>query len=208
MLKKIGIVLFAVLLVSFVIAPCGAAELVQNGGFETGDFSSWTTALASSGSDLAVGSLSSSPSVTPHTGTYAASFGAFGTQDDSISQTLATVAGQSYTFSFWLDHPFGRSTNDFSASWGGTSLIGGAIPALPLTDSRLFPYTQYTFTEIAGPSPTVITFSGLEVPEYFYLDDVSVTGPQAVPEPLSLFLFGAGLVGMTVIKRKDRKEEA
>ena len=102
MSKKFGIALFAVLLVSFVVAPCGAAELVQNGGFETGNFNVWTVTPASSGSLLAVnGSLRY-----PHTGTYAASFGAVGTQDDSISQTLATVAGQSYTFSFWLAHPY------------------------------------------------------------------------------------------------------
>jgi hypothetical protein len=31
--------------------------------------------------------------------------------------------------------------------------------------------------------------------------------PGAVPEPVSLLLFGAGLAGMTAIKRKNRKEE-
>jgi hypothetical protein len=202
MLKKFGIALFAVLLVSFVVAPCGAAELVQNGGFETGNFSNWTTTLASSGSLVGVSSASGVPSVQVHAGTYAAYFGATGTQDDSISQTLATVAGQSYTFSFWLDHPFGRSTNDFSAFWDG------GAPVLSLTNSLLFPYTQYSFTETALTSSTVIRFSGLENPAYFYLDDVSVQGPQSVPEPISLFLFGAGLMGMTVIGRKTRKQEA
>ena len=35
MLKKIGIALFAVLLVSFVVAPCGA-QLVTKGGLKPG----------------------------------------------------------------------------------------------------------------------------------------------------------------------------
>ena len=121
MLKRFQVTLFAICFVLALSAPCGAAELVQNGGFETSTFSSWTATPASSGSIFGVSTTN------PHTGIYAAYFGATGTQDDSISQTLATVAGQSYTFSFWLAHPYANSTpNDFTVSWNGTSLIGGA----------------------------------------------------------------------------------
>ena len=75
MLKRLGIVLFAVLLVSFVVAPCGAAQLVQDGGFEgppLGTFtgSPWTVTPSLLFSNIAVNTAD------PHTGTYAASFGA------------------------------------------------------------------------------------------------------------------------------------
>jgi hypothetical protein len=195
MLKRFQVTLFTLLFVLALSAHCGAAELVTNGGFETGSFSNWTVTPAAQGSVLVIDTS------TPHAGAYDAAFGATRSQDDSISQTLATVPGQSYTFSFWLAHPTGRSTNDFSASWNGN-------PVLSLTNSLLFPYTQYSFTETAGAGATIISFSGLENPAYFYLDDVSVQGPQSVPEPISLFLFGAGLMGMTVIGRKTRKQEA
>ena len=76
-------------------AAAPAAELIVNGGFETGNFTGWTQSPAVSGSDFGVGQI-------PHTGTQNAYFGATGSSFDAISQTFTTVPGASYALSFWL----------------------------------------------------------------------------------------------------------
>ena len=38
----------------------------------------------------------------PHTGPHEALFGGTGGEDDTLSQTVATTAGQHYTVDFWL----------------------------------------------------------------------------------------------------------
>jgi hypothetical protein len=120
------------------------ANLIVNGGFETGDFSGWTTIPAASGSFLVVDGYA------PHTGNYAADFGAAGPLVDSIAQTLATTAGRSYVIDYWLTNNRGN-TNLFEVSWGGT-----VIPGSVISDSPGFAYTGFTFTVAATASSTVV----------------------------------------------------
>src|SRR5262245_52143218 len=63
-------------------------NLVQNGGFETGDFSGWTTDIADPDYTLIGQGL-------PHSGRYSLFFGAV-SKPDYISQTLVTSPGQTY----------------------------------------------------------------------------------------------------------------
>ena len=69
-------------------------NLVQNGGFEAGDWSGWTTTIADSDYTLIGQGL-------PHSGRFSAFFGAV-SKPDYISQSLATSAGQTYALSLWL----------------------------------------------------------------------------------------------------------
>src|SRR5207342_1372158 len=73
-------------------AAVANANLVTNGGFETGDFTGWTN-----------GGNTGFTGVDPgiqHSGTYGAFFGPIGS-NGFLSQTLATTAGGVYTLSFW-----------------------------------------------------------------------------------------------------------
>jgi hypothetical protein len=193
MLKRLGIALFAVLLVSFLVAPCGA-QLVTNGGFEDGNFSGWTQT-----GNTGFTSVSNAAAYV-HSGSYGAQLGPVGS-DGFLSQSLVTVPGVTYNVTFWLKNVSG-TPNDFSAMWGSDILLS-------LTDiAASASFTEYSFNPVATASTTILEFGFRNDPGYLALDDVSVTGPvPTVPEPMSLFLFGAGLVGMTVIGRKNRKEE-
>ena len=72
---------------------------MTNGSFETDSLSGWTvggnSATLSTGPQLFVDN-------TAESGTYAAAFGSM-EADGTLSQTIATTAGQDYTLSFWLE---------------------------------------------------------------------------------------------------------
>src|SRR5262245_15667375 len=93
---------------------CHATNIVVNGGFETGDFTAWM--LSGTIVDTFVGTDQ------PHSGSSAATVGAYPT-DVFLTQILPTVAGASYTLSYWLQNE-GGTPNDFSVSWNGATLPG------------------------------------------------------------------------------------
>lgn len=136
-------------------------NLVTNPGFETGDFTGWTTIPASSGSDFDVSTSS------PHTGTYSAALGATSNKLDFILQNLPTKPGRTYTLTFWLKSSSGTPAQ-FLASWNGGTIFNTANTA--------FPYQQEIFTSLPATGYlTTLEFGGLQNPSWYYLDDVSVT---------------------------------
>jgi hypothetical protein len=86
-----------------------------------------------------------------------------------FTQTLATTAGQSYDLTYWLRNS-GRPAR-FQISWDGS-----VIQDDPAFDHSDHVYTSYTISGlIASGDTTVVSFGFLNVPDYFYFDDVSVT---------------------------------
>jgi hypothetical protein len=151
-----------------------AANLVLNGGFETGNFSSWMTSGNLADTFVTTGSQYA------HSGTYGAQLGPSGSLG-YLSQTLATTAGTSYLLSFWLDSPDGKTPNEFLVSWNGTNLFDQVN--LGTTG-----WTNLQFTVTATGSNTTLEFGFRNDPSYFGLDDISV---NAISAPL-LLLSSAG----------------
>ena len=143
-------------------------SLVQNGGFETGDFTGWTLV-----GDTIIGTLVYNAVATGfdfpglvHSGSFGAFLGQGGYMA-TLSQTLPTTPGQRYLVSCWLDNPVSGSVQQFSASWNGTNFVN-------LSSPPAFAWTNIVFLGTATAANTLLQFAAENDPNYFGFDDVSV----------------------------------
>jgi hypothetical protein len=174
------------------LAGVAHAELVTNGGFETGNFSGWTQF----GNTGATGVTSTNFFGTYiHSGTYGGAFGAVGSPG-GIFQTLSTTAGQTYLVSFWMSIDSGVP-NSMTFNWNG------GADELSLTNAAAQGMTHYTYLLTATGATTDLRFNIQHNPAYYGLDDVSVTEVQ-VPEPGSLALAGLALAAAGAVSRRKR----
>jgi hypothetical protein len=196
--------------------PLYAGGLLVNGGFETGDFTGWTTGgnfedtYVMDGSFYVFGGAQE--------GTYYTVMGPVGS-DGTLSQTFSDTAGTPYTFSFWLaaadgndgggggvSADFVRSNfvtsgggdnpSDFGAYWNGSPLLSLTNPS---TDGV---WNQVSFT-VTGTGSDTVSFSFMDDPAYLALDNVSVSS-SAIPEPASLTLLAGGLLALAFRLRRRK----
>jgi hypothetical protein len=186
MKKKIYLALAALALAS---APAHAQwGLVNNGGFETGNLSGWTTANENADGVSPIGF----DGYAPHSGNYFLAFGNVGSDFD-LSQTITDTPGATYVLSYWLSGN-GSLPSDFSANWDGTQL------------SHLNPvpeqgYTEFTF-DVTGTGSDTLLFGLRDDPSYGALDDISLF-PAGVPDGgTTASLLSLGLVGLGALRRK------
>jgi hypothetical protein len=172
-------------------APAAQANAILNGGFETATLANWTMTPAASGSMAYVGGHA-------HSGRNALWFGAIGAFDDQVFQTFATQPGQTYVIAFWVAHGRSNAANDFNVLWGGTSILA-------LVNAPRFGYREYTFVQQAIGTTTELRFSGRDLQDFFYLDDVSVTPVLSNPEPASLIMVGSGVALLIGAARRRRR---
>jgi len=143
--------------------------LVSNGGFETGDFTDWT--LSGNATNMFV---TGSP-IFVYDGNYSAGLGAIGSLG-YLSQTVPTVSGQSYVLSFWLENANGGLPNEFNVSWNGNIIYDQ-------TNLPPFNWTNLQFTNTATGTSSTIQFGFRNDPQFFGLDDVSLTPTATVAPP-------------------------
>jgi len=126
---KILLALTAVAALS--VAYPAKANLVTNGGFETGDFTGWTQG-GDTGFDGVRGQFTG---INPHSGSFQALLSV--STGSSISQMLALTVGTTYTVDFWL------ANNDFGATSFAASL--GGVTGFSVTNAGPFGYTGHTY---------------------------------------------------------------
>ena len=144
-------------------------SLVQNGGFETGDFTGWTLAgdavtwhqvcnIVATDADF--------PGVV-HSGSYGALLGQSG-YAATLSQLVPTIPGQPYLISFWLDNLQASSGQQFNATWNGTNFAS-------LVDPPAFAWSNFQFAATANSTNATLAFAAENDQNYFGFDDVTVT---------------------------------
>jgi hypothetical protein len=142
-----------------------SGNLIVNPGFETGNFSGWSTVAAPFSSYFGVRGNA-------HSGSYAAFFGSYFPPDrDEIYQKVPTIPGHTYRISYWVANVgggFGGGWTEIRSSWNGTVLED-------LFPNNGFAYQQHTFDVVATSTSTEFRIGGYQVAGLWYLDDVSVT---------------------------------
>jgi len=153
--------------------------LIQNGSFEFGDFTGWTT--SGNFSDTSVNMAYASQ------GFYGAQLGPVGSLG-YLSQTFQTVPGQGYLIHYELYNPQPMTNTEFKVTWNGNVLLdttNAAVGWLPF--ESVLPATT---------TNTTLQFGFRDDPAYLGLDNVSVT-PLPAPYIYSITnINGTATVGV------------
>ncbi len=161
-----------------------AGNLVTNCGFETGDFTNWTL----SGNDVS-GELGNLYGVegtdpfdgfSPNSGSNQAYFADLVSNATTLQQIITTVANDTYTVSWFLLQDTtpgtGEGSNEFSASFGGTSLVS-------LSNVAVQGYTEYSYYVTATSSSSALDLTlGNGLGEFLWTMSASWI-PRPFPSP-------------------------
>lgn len=175
----------AVSLVFMSVSGASAANLVTNGGFETGDLTGWT-----------IGTLSFAPTVVTNfvdAGSFAAQIAGFSFLPNTIGQTIATTPGTAYVLSFARLQNLAGPTILLDVTWNGVSVFSELNPSTP---------GYQTFTAgVVGTGSDALVFESANDNNFTFLDSVSVNG---VPEPASwaMLIAGFGMTGAALRRRR------
>jgi PEP-CTERM motif-containing protein len=196
-MKRIVVALMAIGILGGIPA---VANIVVNPGFESG-LTGWTASQDWGSGNFAV-----------HTGTLEAFTQCVGaacisTPTSFLYQDLTTVATQTYTLTFWYRFQGPSGTVNINEL---RTLAGGVIVS-DLVDqgNNGGVYQQAVATFVATGPTTRIQFDGRNDPSFLIIDDVCVDSNSgscpAVPEPASMTLLSAGLLGLACLRLRRKR---
>ncbi len=107
-----------------------------------------------------------------HSGNQSAHLGNL--SDHSLSQILTTIAGESYTVSFWLANSATSTINAFSVYFDSVQMTMNPFASTELLDAAPFAYQQVSFTGMATASSTQLDFIFNNEDGFWSLDDVEI----------------------------------
>jgi hypothetical protein len=157
------------------------------------------------------GSANGLPASSPDGGNFVGQDGAY--QDQPIQQTVSGLTvGQQYSVSFYWaaaqqEGYTGATTEQWQVSLGSETETTAATLSIPSMGFSGWQQTTLTFT--ADSTSDVLSFLAFGtpsgVPPFALLDGVDM---EAVPEPSTVLLLGAGLAGLGLLQLRRRMKLA
>jgi len=169
----------------------GGGNVITNGGFETGNTSGW---VVTNPANIFVSSYL--PNV--HSGGSAVGGWSVYGHDIPVtySQSFDTVAGETYTISFWAQNKGSHlpADNSILVTWNGATV--GSVVDIAFAGSASN-YTEFSYTFTATSSSSTLAFAVVNNVNYTYLDDISVVRPAGTETTGGTISFTDADVGET-----------